>query len=158
MYLLERDTAKNIMHKISAIMRKNIETHLNVIVPVVVQVDNAVELAVHGDVDVVGVGVAFAQGLAGVFLHLNVVELSIRKKKTYIKNMYHQWSNRTVPSISTLELCFAIRDLEKWELTDMYENRDHFRSRGSIKMIAIDKGSIIAWDTRQFVSSLEVAH
>ena len=50
------------------------------VVPVVVQVNDSVQFRIHVDVDVLGVLDALAQGLAGVLLHLNVVELSEIKK------------------------------------------------------------------------------
>ena len=45
------------------------------VVAVVVEVDDPVELGLGGHVDVVGVGDALGQGLAGVLLHLDVVKL-----------------------------------------------------------------------------------
>lgn len=48
--------------------------HLDMIIPIVVQVENAVDFAVVAHVDVVHVLHAFADRLAGVLLHLNVVE------------------------------------------------------------------------------------
>lgn len=45
------------------------------IVPVVVQVDDAIQLGLHRDVDVLGAFDALAQGRSRVFLHLNVVKL-----------------------------------------------------------------------------------
>lgn len=44
------------------------------IIPIIVQVENAVDFAVVAHVDVVHVLHAFADRLAGVLLHLNVVE------------------------------------------------------------------------------------
>ena len=45
------------------------------VVPVVVEVEDPVDLAVVAHHDLVGVGDALAQGLAGVLLHLDVVKL-----------------------------------------------------------------------------------
>jgi hypothetical protein len=56
--------------------------YLDVIVPVVVQVDDPVELAVHVDVDLVRTVETFAQGLSRVLLHLNVVEFPANTRKT----------------------------------------------------------------------------
>ncbi len=55
--------------------------HLDVVVPVVVQVEDPVDLRVCADVDIVRVGDALAQGLSRVLLHLDVVELPARKWK-----------------------------------------------------------------------------
>lgn len=53
--------------------------YLDVIVAVVVEVDDPVQLGLGGHVDVVGVGDALGQGLAGVLLHLDVVKLPAKK-------------------------------------------------------------------------------
>ena len=55
--------------------------YLNVIIAVVVQVESAEELRVDRDVDIVGVDHPFAEQLAAVLLHLNVIELSALNKK-----------------------------------------------------------------------------
>ena len=55
--------------------------YLNVIVAVVVQVEGTEEFRVYRDVDIVGVDHSFAEQLAAVLLHLNVVELSAYNKK-----------------------------------------------------------------------------
>ena len=55
--------------------------YLNVIIAVVVQVESAEELRVDRDVDIVGVDLPFAEQLAAVLLHLNVIELSALNKK-----------------------------------------------------------------------------
>ena len=54
-------------------------SHLNVVVPVVVEVEDAVELALLVDVDVLGVLDALAHRLPRVLLHLDVVELPAKK-------------------------------------------------------------------------------
>lgn len=51
------------------------------IIPIIVQVENAVDFAVVAHVDVVHVLHAFADRLAGVLLHLNVVEFPVGWKK-----------------------------------------------------------------------------
>ncbi len=56
-------------------------TDLYVVVPVVVEVEDAVDLGVQADVDVLRPGDALAQRLARVLLHLDVVELPATKKK-----------------------------------------------------------------------------
>ena len=56
-------------------------TNLDVVVAVVVEVEDPVDLAVRGHVDVLGAVEALAQGLAGILLHLDVVELSEKKMK-----------------------------------------------------------------------------
>ena len=50
-------------------------THLNVVVSVVVKVENPVELALHGDMEIIRVLDSLAERLPGVLLHLDVVEL-----------------------------------------------------------------------------------
>lgn len=65
---------KYISHLISA--------YLYVIVPVVVQIENAVDFAVGAHVQIVGAFHTLADRLAGVFLHLNVVELAAKTKQT----------------------------------------------------------------------------
>ena len=50
-------------------------SHLDMVVPVVVEVENPVELAVTGHTDLIRVLHAFTQGLPRVLLHLDVVEL-----------------------------------------------------------------------------------
>ena len=55
-------------------------THLNVIVPVVVEVDDSVHLGVEVDLDVLGLLHALAQALPRVLLHLDVVKLSAREQ------------------------------------------------------------------------------
>lgn len=55
-------------------------THLNVVVPIVVEVDDSVELRVQVDPDVLWVLVPLAEALARVLLHLDVVKLSERKE------------------------------------------------------------------------------
>ena len=50
-------------------------THLNVVVSVVVKVENPVELALHGHMEILRVLDTLAEGLPGVLLHLDVVEL-----------------------------------------------------------------------------------
>ena len=54
------------------------------VVAVVVEVDDPVELGLGGHVDVVGVGDALGQGLAGVLLHLDVVKLPVKKESRVI--------------------------------------------------------------------------
>ena len=51
------------------------------IVPVVVQIDDSVELSVHVDLKFIRIIDALTQGLARIFLHLDVVELPARKKR-----------------------------------------------------------------------------
>ena len=53
------------------------ETHLNVIVSVVVKVEDSVQLTLHGDVQVLGVLDPLAERLPGVLFHLDVVELPV---------------------------------------------------------------------------------
>ena len=55
------------------------------VVPVVVEVEDSVELGVSRDVDFFRVFDAFAEGLTGVLFHLDVVKLSERKRRE-IKN------------------------------------------------------------------------
>ena len=50
------------------------------VVPVVVEVDDSVELRVRVDPDVLWVLVPLAEALARVLLHLDVVKLSERKE------------------------------------------------------------------------------
>ena len=50
-------------------------THLNVVVSVVVQVEDSVQLTLHGDVQVLGVLDPLAERLPGVLFHLDVVKL-----------------------------------------------------------------------------------
>ena len=50
------------------------------VVPVVVEVDDSVELGVHVDLDVLGVLEPLAQALPRVLLHLDVVKLSAREQ------------------------------------------------------------------------------
>jgi len=57
------------------------EAYLNVIVAVVVQVEHPVDLAVLVNVYVFGSLQTLADGLPCVFLHLNVIELSVGCKK-----------------------------------------------------------------------------
>ena len=57
-----------------------LQSHLNVVVPVVVEVDDSVELGVHVDLDVLGVLEPLAQALPRVLLHLDVVKLSAREQ------------------------------------------------------------------------------
>ena len=59
------------------------------VVAVVVEVDDPVELGLGGHVDVVGVGDALGQGLAGVLLHLDVVELPKGRRKENRVISYH---------------------------------------------------------------------
>ena len=54
--------------------------HLNVVVPVVVQIDDPIKLGFTADMQFLWVLHAFAEGLPCVLLHLDVVELSGRKK------------------------------------------------------------------------------
>ena len=49
------------------------------VVPVVVEIDDPVELGLHGDVEVLGVFDTLAHGLASVLLHLNVVKFPGKK-------------------------------------------------------------------------------
>jgi len=58
-------------------------SHLDVVVPIVVEVEYAVELAVLVDVDVLGVLDPLAHGLPRVLLHLDVVELSATQQSLY---------------------------------------------------------------------------
>ena len=53
--------------------------YLNMVVPVVVEVEHPVELAVQGDAQVLGVLDALAQRLPGVLLHLDVEEFPANK-------------------------------------------------------------------------------
>lgn len=50
------------------------------IIPIVVQVEHTVDLAVVAHMDVVHILHAFARRLPGVFLHLNVVEFPAARK------------------------------------------------------------------------------
>ena len=50
-------------------------SYLNVVISVVVKVEDPIELAVNGDVDVLGVLDSLAQRLSGVLFHLDVVKL-----------------------------------------------------------------------------------
>lgn len=61
-------------------------THLNVVVPVVVEVDDSVELGVQVDLDVLGVLEPLAEALARVLLHLDVVKLP-EKERTMMKSV-----------------------------------------------------------------------
>lgn len=58
-----------------------VDTHLNVVVSVVVQVEDTIDFTVDSDVDVIRVGDAFTQGLTCVFLHLNVVEFPVKERR-----------------------------------------------------------------------------
>ena len=51
------------------------------VVPVVVEVDDSVQLGVQLDLDVLGVLEALAEALARVLLHLDVVKLPKKEKK-----------------------------------------------------------------------------
>ncbi len=54
-------------------------TYIDVIVAVVVKVEDAQQLAILGvDVDILCILDAFSQGLPGIFLHLDVVELPVQ--------------------------------------------------------------------------------
>ena len=58
-------------------------SHLNVVVPVVMEVDDSVELGVHVDLDVLGVLEPLAEALPRVLLHLDVVKLPGREYRPY---------------------------------------------------------------------------
>ena len=61
--------------------KKDCRPYLDVVVPVVVKVEDPVQLAVYGDSQVVGVLDALAEGLPGVLLHLDVVKLPGSKRE-----------------------------------------------------------------------------
>jgi hypothetical protein len=61
--------------------RQEFEAHLNVVVPVVVEIEDAVELALLGHVNVLGVLQTLADRLPRVLLHLDVVELPASKHR-----------------------------------------------------------------------------
>ena len=50
-------------------------THLNVVVSVVVKVEDPVQLALHGHMEILRVLDSLAESLPRVFFHLDVVEL-----------------------------------------------------------------------------------
>ena len=54
------------------------------VVPVVVEVDDAVQLRLHVDVEVLWVLDALAEGLPGVLLHLNVVKFPARENRSLV--------------------------------------------------------------------------
>lgn len=70
-------------------------THLDVIITVVVQIENPVDFAVFAHMYVFGSLQALANGLSCIFFHLNVIELSVgdRKKNTAVYN----WNTRRAP-------------------------------------------------------------
>lgn len=67
--------------RVPKLMPHLISAYLYVIVPVVVQIEDAVDLAVRTHVQVVGALDALADRLARVLLHLDVVELAAKSYK-----------------------------------------------------------------------------
>ena len=60
--------------------------YLDVVVAVVVEVEDTEEFGIGRDVDVVGVEETLAEQLSTVLFHLDVVELSVKKKRRLIIN------------------------------------------------------------------------
>lgn len=61
--------------------------YLNVVVPVVVQVEHSVNFAIRKNVKIVRTLGAFTNSLLSIFLHLNVVELSTKRGETQINKL-----------------------------------------------------------------------
>ena len=62
-------------------LAKEIATHLNLIVSVVVEVENSIDLGFRGNSDILRICDSFSQSLAGIFLHLDVVEFPVKIKE-----------------------------------------------------------------------------
>ena len=61
------------------LLAKEIVTHLNLIVSVVVEVENSIDLGFRGNSDILRICDSFSQSLAGIFLHLDVVEFPVKR-------------------------------------------------------------------------------
>lgn len=96
------------------------ETHLDVVVAVVMQIEDAEQLGVGGDVDVFGVDQTVGQQLTSVLLHLNVIEFPVEtkcNKISLIVQIYkslrdfqeERWTAKWQIARSSVEICIIDR-------------------------------------------------